>query len=104
MNHKKIFIVSLFITFLYIIGGIYLAQEAKTRHWISHSKSGKDSNLEVLIFIVCILPLGALNGLKTGDYKASIFCFSILWIIFAGIIYLFTYLRKKIRIDNQPSN
>ncbi len=33
MNHKKIFIVSLFITFQYIIGGIYLAQEAKTRHW-----------------------------------------------------------------------
>lgn len=104
MNHKKILIVSLIITILYIIGGIYLAQEANSRHWISYSKSGNDSTLEVLVFIVCILPLGALNGLETGDYKAFIFCFSILWILFIGMIYLFSYLRKKMRMDNQASN
>lgn len=104
MNHKRILIVSLIITILYIIGGIYLAQEAKTNHWISYSKSGKDSTLEVLVFIFCILPLGILNGFETGDYKAFIFCFSILWILFIGMVYLFSYLRQKMSFDNQLSN
>jgi hypothetical protein len=76
---------------------------ALDNNWIKISRGGEDTLIEVYSVIV-IMPWVLIWGLAgTGDYGLATSCFIALWMLFLGITYLISYLKKERKKDIIPS-